>query len=107
MPMLCIRYLLFVPHWFTNVSAALIGVPLFTFTWTTMVSCIPGTVLYTCAGAGLADFFTEQEQAMKRGEAVVQPTPLQVILKVVWTENPRDQAVLVGFVSLFILMPFL
>ena len=67
--MICIRYLLFIPHWFTNVASPLIGVPFFLFLWTTMLSSIPGTALYTCAGAGLATVFEARERAAAAGEA--------------------------------------
>eukprot|EP01047_Picozoa_sp_COSAG01_P010940 COSAG01_NODE_473_length_16542_cov_42.403651_10_plen_244_part_00 len=105
LPMICIRYLLFIPHWFTNVSAALIGVPFPLFQWTTLVSCIPGTVLYTCAGAGLASVFEAQEAALARGETVAPPSTLEVLLSVVRVDSWRDRLLLAGFLSLFLLVP--
>jgi uncharacterized membrane protein YdjX (TVP38/TMEM64 family) len=106
-PMICIRYLLFIPHWFTNVAAPLIGVPFFLFLWTTMLSSIPGTALYTCAGAGLATVFEDRERALAAGEAAEMPSTMSVLLAVVLVEDPVEQLVVVGFVSLFVIVPAL
>lgn len=101
-PMICIRYLLFIPHWFTNVAAPLIGVPFFLFLWTTMLSSIPGTALYTCAGAGLASVFEDREKALIAGKDVEMPTTSSVLIAVI---TGGDPLVMVGFVSLFVLVP--
>ncbi len=104
-PMICIRYLLFIPHWFTNVAAPLIGVPFFLFVWTTMLSSIPGTALYTCAGAGLATVFQDHERAISAGETPEMPTTMSVVLAVVWVEDPLEQLMVIFFISLFVLVP--
>ena len=103
--MICIRYLLFIPHWFTNVAAPLIGVPFFLFVWTTMLSSIPGTALYTCAGAGLATVFKDHERAIIAGETPEMPSTMSVVLAVVWVEDPLEQLMVVFFISLFVLVP--
>ena len=41
------------PFWFVNLSCAVLGVPLSTFTWATAVAITPGSYLYTEAGAAL------------------------------------------------------
>ena len=105
-PMICIRYLLFIPHWFTNVASPLIGVPFFLFLWTTMLSSIPGTALYTCAGAGLATVFEARERAAAAGEAAGEmPSTTDVLLSVVMVDDPVQQALIVGFASMFVLIP--
>lgn len=104
-PMICVRYLLFIPHWFTNVAAPLIGVPFFLFLWTTMLSSIPGTALYTCAGAGLATVFKDHERAISAGETPEMPSTISVVLAVIWVEDPLEQLMVVFFISLFVLVP--
>lgn len=104
-PMICIRYLLFIPHWFTNVAAPLVGVPFFLFLWTTMLSSIPGTALYTCAGAGLATVFKDHERAISAGETPEMPTTMSVVLAVVWVDDPLEQLMVGCFISLFVLVP--
>ena len=107
-PMLCVRYMIFIPHWFTNATAALVGVPFFLFFWTTMLACIPGCVLYVCAGTGLAKFFEQQQLAIARGEAGGEsPSTVAVLLAVVDFDSRRDMAVVGGFLSLFLLLPLL
>lgn len=52
-------YLLFLrlvpifPFWLVNLASACIGVPVFTFIWTTFIGIIPATFVFTQAGAGL------------------------------------------------------
>jgi len=54
-----INYLLFLrfvpifPFWVINIVPAFLGVTLFSFTWTTFIGIIPGTLAYTYAGQQL------------------------------------------------------
>lgn len=48
------RYTMVFPFFFVNAAAALVGVRCRTFIAATSVSCIPGSVIYTTAGAALA-----------------------------------------------------
>ncbi|MEC7838535.1 MAG: TVP38/TMEM64 family protein [Chlamydiota bacterium] len=56
-------YLLFLrlvpaaPFWLVNLAPAFFGVSLITFMWTTFVGIIPGTFVFTQAGAGLSSIF--------------------------------------------------
>ena len=48
-----------------------------------MLACIPGCVLYVCAGTGLAKFFEQQQLAIARGEAGGEsPSTVAVLLAV-------------------------
>merc|ERR1719291_343696 len=49
------RYTMVFPFFFVNAAAALVGVDWRTFVAATSVSCIPGSVIYTTAGAALAN----------------------------------------------------
>jgi len=49
------RFTLVFPFFFVNGAAALVGVKWSTFAAATAVSCIPGAVIYTTAGAALAN----------------------------------------------------
>eukprot|EP00295_Goniomonas_pacifica_P040958 CAMPEP_0175980846 /NCGR_PEP_ID=MMETSP0108-20121206/47015_1 /TAXON_ID=195067 ORGANISM="Goniomonas pacifica, Strain CCMP1869" /NCGR_SAMPLE_ID=MMETSP0108 /ASSEMBLY_ACC=CAM_ASM_000204 /LENGTH=195 /DNA_ID=CAMNT_0017311327 /DNA_START=71 /DNA_END=656 /DNA_ORIENTATION=+ len=59
--MIFIRYVLVVPFWFVNVAAAVLGVPLGVFMFTTCVAIVPGSLLYTTAGSGLAAIFDDYD----------------------------------------------
>ncbi len=62
-------YLLFLrlvpafPFWLVNLAAALGGVSLPVFAWTTLVGIIPGTVAFAVAGAGLDSVIAAQQSA--------------------------------------------
>jgi uncharacterized membrane protein YdjX (TVP38/TMEM64 family) len=62
-------YLLFLrlvpafPFWLVNLAAALGGVKLPVFAWTTLVGIIPGTLAFSVAGAGLDSVIAAQSQA--------------------------------------------
>lgn len=62
-------YLLFLrlvpafPFWLVNLAAALGGVALPVFAWTTLVGIIPGTVAFSVAGAGLDSVIAAQAAA--------------------------------------------
>jgi len=49
------RYTMVFPFFFVNAAAALVGVHWRTFVAATSISCIPGSVIYTTAGAALAN----------------------------------------------------
>ncbi len=66
-----IGYLLFLsfvtlfPFWLVNLAPAFFGVRLWTFFWTTFVGIIPGSIVFTQAGSGLASIFeTNQELSL-------------------------------------------
>ena len=62
-----VSYLLFVrlvpifPFWLINLAAAFLGVPFRTFFWTTFVGIIPGTFVFSQAGAGLGAILDANE----------------------------------------------
>lgn len=68
-------YLLFLrlvpafPFWLVNLAAALSGVKLGVFAWTTMVGIIPGTFAFSVAGAGLDSVIAAQAKARAACEA--------------------------------------
>jgi len=51
------RYMIIIPFWFVNVAAALLGVRANYFIISTFIATIPGSLLYTTAGRGLAHAF--------------------------------------------------
>jgi uncharacterized membrane protein YdjX (TVP38/TMEM64 family) len=55
--LLIMRLVPAVPFFVANLVPALVGVRLKRFVWTTFVGIIPGGVVYTWVGAGLADVF--------------------------------------------------
>ncbi len=62
-------YLLFLrlapvfPFWLVNLAPALLGVPLKTFAWTTLIGILPGTFAYAFAGAGLDSIVAAQQHS--------------------------------------------
>jgi len=59
--LLIMRLVPAVPFFVANLIPALVGVKLKRFVWTTFVGIIPGGVVYTWVGAGLADVFAKGE----------------------------------------------
>lgn len=59
--LLIMRLVPAVPFFVANLLPALVGVSLNRFIWTTFVGIIPGAVVYTWVGAGLADVFAKGE----------------------------------------------
>ena len=59
--LLIMRLVPAVPFFVANLIPALVGVGLRRFVWTTFVGIIPGGVVYTWVGAGLADVFAKGE----------------------------------------------
>lgn len=59
--LLIMRLVPAVPFFIANLIPALVGVNLKRFIWTTFVGIIPGGVIYTWVGAGLADVFAKGE----------------------------------------------
>jgi len=63
-----ISYLLFIrliplfPFWLVNVAPALFNVALWTYAWTTFLGIIPGSFVYTQAGAGLGAILDSGEK---------------------------------------------
>lgn len=61
--MLFLRLVPVFPFWLVNLAPALLGVPFFTFLWTTALGVIPGTLAYSFAGAGLDSVLQAQRSA--------------------------------------------
>lgn len=59
--MLFLRLAPIFPFWLINIAPALLNVRFFTYVWTTAVGIIPGTYIYTQAGALLSDTLTSSE----------------------------------------------
>jgi uncharacterized membrane protein YdjX (TVP38/TMEM64 family) len=59
--LLIMRLVPAVPFFVANLIPALVGVNLRRFIWTTFIGIIPGGVVYTWVGAGLADVFARGE----------------------------------------------
>jgi uncharacterized membrane protein YdjX (TVP38/TMEM64 family) len=59
--LLIMRLVPAVPFFVANLVPALVGVGLKRFIWTTFVGIIPGAVVYTWVGSGLADVFANGE----------------------------------------------
>lgn len=59
--LLIMRLIPAVPFFVANLVPALVGVGLKRFIWTTFVGIIPGGVIYTWVGSGLADVFAKGE----------------------------------------------
>jgi uncharacterized membrane protein YdjX (TVP38/TMEM64 family) len=55
--LLFLRFVPLFPFWLVNIAPAFFGVPLFTFVWTTFLGILPGTLVFTLAGAGLEQIF--------------------------------------------------
>lgn len=64
------RYTMVFPFFFVNAAAALVGVHWRTFVAATSVSCIPGSVIYTTAGAALASMLHKlgEDEAVDKSE---------------------------------------
>ncbi|WP_333829202.1 TVP38/TMEM64 family protein [Pararhodobacter sp.] len=59
--LLSMRLIPVVPFFLANLIAAILGVGLVRFVWTTFVGIIPGGVVYTWVGAGLGEVFARGE----------------------------------------------
>ncbi len=59
--MLTLRLVPVFPFWLVNLAPALFGVRLSTFSWTTLVGIIPGTVVFVSVGNGLGAIFDHGE----------------------------------------------
>ncbi len=63
-----VSYLLFLrlvpafPFWLVNLAPAFFGVPLRTFAWTTFVGIIPGTFVFSQAGAGIGSILDSGQE---------------------------------------------
>lgn len=55
--MLFLRFVPIFPFWLVNLAPAFLGIPLWTYIWTTFIGIIPGSFVYTQAGAGLGAIF--------------------------------------------------
>lgn len=59
--LLSMRLVPVLPFFVANLVAAVLGVALWRFAWTTFVGIIPGGVIYTWVGAGLGEVFARGE----------------------------------------------
>ncbi|MEO0344293.1 MAG: TVP38/TMEM64 family protein [Pseudomonadota bacterium] len=59
--LLIMRLIPAVPFFVANLIPALVGVSLWRFVWTTFVGIIPGAIVYTWVGVGLAEVFARGE----------------------------------------------
>ena len=60
--MLFLRLLPIFPFWLINVAAGALGVRMSTFTWTTLVGIIPGSVVYVSVGNGMSEVIAQGNQ---------------------------------------------
>jgi uncharacterized membrane protein YdjX (TVP38/TMEM64 family) len=58
--LLALRLIPVFPFWLVNLAAALFGVKLSTFAWTTLAGIIPGTFAYTFAGSAIDRIAADQ-----------------------------------------------
>mgnify|MGYP000350109091 CR=1 FL=1 len=104
-----VGYLLFLrmsplfPFWFVNLAAALAGVPLRTFFWTTALGVVPASFVFAMAGAGMDEIvaaaLARRDACRDAGGVVCKlDLPLSAIV------TPKIFGVLVGL-SLFALAP--
>lgn len=61
--MLALRLAPVFPFTLINVVPAILGVPFFTFAWTTFVGIIPGVIAYAYAGEGLRSIVVQRAEA--------------------------------------------
>jgi len=61
--MLFLRLTPVFPFWLVNLAPALLGVPLRTFVWTTLVGVAPATMAFALAGAGVDSVVAEKKAA--------------------------------------------
>ncbi len=59
--LLFLRFVPLFPFWLVNIAPAFFGVSFFTFVWTTFLGIIPGTLVFTFAGAGLEQIVENNE----------------------------------------------
>lgn len=100
-------YLLFLrlvpafPFWLVNLAAALGGVSLPVFAWTTLVGIIPGTLAFAVAGAGLDSVIAAQQGARAACQAAGRADCAQGLdLKAILTPQLLIAFVLLGCVAL-------
>lgn len=67
--MLFVRMVPALPFFVVNIVPALIGVPFFTYAWTTLVGILPGTLVYALASDVLRSLLAERAEACAAGMA--------------------------------------
>merc|ERR1712087_610609 len=82
-----VRYVIIIPFWFVNVAAALFGCSLANFVLSTFLATIPGALLLTTAGRGLANAFEGYRDDI---------TMLGLVKQVLWTTDMMLCAALLG-----------
>ena len=78
--MIYVRYVVIIPFWFVNVSAALLGAKFETFVISTFLATIPGSILLTTAGRGLSNIFEISSNDMKI-------STFELIKQAMWTRD--------------------
>merc|ERR1712228_1069495 len=75
-----VRYVIIIPFWFVNVAAALFGCKVSNFLLSTFLATIPGSLLLTTAGRGLANAF----DAYSVSEEI---TMFGLIKQIIWSRD--------------------
>jgi uncharacterized membrane protein YdjX (TVP38/TMEM64 family) len=57
-----LRLIPIMPSWLINLTPALFGVPLKTFTWASIIGILPGAYVFSQAGTGLGTFLDSPEE---------------------------------------------
>lgn len=57
--LLFLRFVPIFPFWLVNIASSLFNIKLFTFTWTTFVGIIPGSLVFTYAASSINSIFDE------------------------------------------------
>lgn len=90
-----VRYMLIIPFWVVNVAAALFGCRMHNFVISTFVATIPGALLLTTAGRGLANAFEQYHEEI---------TMFGLVKQVLWS---RDMFFCGSLLLLCLSIPFL
>jgi uncharacterized membrane protein YdjX (TVP38/TMEM64 family) len=86
--MLFLRLVPVFPFALVNLAPAIVGVPLKTFVWTTLVGILPGTMAFTLAATSLGGVLDDKRAAFEACRTLVQPG-CQVSLDLSTLVNPK------------------
>ena len=90
-----VRYVIIIPFWVVNVAAALFGCRMHNFVISTFLATIPGALLLTTAGRGLANAFERYHEEI---------TMFGLVKQVLWS---RDMLFCGSLLVLCLSIPFL
>merc|ERR1719295_37419 len=90
-----VRYIIVIPFWLVNVAAALFGCRVHNFVISTFLATIPGALLLTTAGRGLAKAFQQYHEEI---------TPFGLVKEVLWS---RDMLFCGSLLALCLSIPFI